>query len=317
MILIFSDVHDEHTNSVVHELDRINAEYFRLDLDVNSLNSTYYTYNESMGHISVRQHSRELNFDDVRIVWVRRPFMELSLEEQEKKGKSFKVWKNEWNKAILSMYVELKGKLWLNNVRKALAAENKFYQVKVAEEVGFLQPQSLISNDKEKLLSFCNQYGFVALKPMEQVIYRSDKNLLGLYVNKIDCKMLDSFKLLKENPIWLQQYIEKDYEVRYTVVGDDHFVCQIDSQKSHIAQTDWRRYDLPNTPHRLITPPQEIRQKVSNLLNVLGLRYGAIDFIVHNGEWFFLEINPFGQYLWIEMLTGAPISKSIATFLSK
>jgi len=121
---------------------------------------------------------------------------------------------------------------------------------------------------------------------------------------------------LNENPIVLQAYIKKSFEVRYTVVGQDHHACKIESQSSSIANIDWRRYDIKNTPHSIIEPPNYIKDKVSKLLDIFGLYFGALDFIVTpNGDWYFLEINTMGQWLWIEDLTGLQISNSIIQWL--
>ncbi|MNZ28723.1 hypothetical protein D3C78_459550 [compost metagenome] len=44
----------------------------------------------------------------------------------------------------------------------------------------------------------------------------------------------------------------------------------------------------------------------------LNLRYGAIDFVCDpQGNLWFLEINPNGQWAWIENLTGYPIAEAI------
>ena len=52
------------------------------------------------------------------------------------------------------------------------------------------------------------------------------------------------------------------------------------------------------------------------LVRRLGLAYGAIDLVLTpDGRYVFLEINPNGQYLWIEQLTGLPISEAIAEWL--
>jgi glutathione synthase/RimK-type ligase-like ATP-grasp enzyme len=127
---------------------------------------------------------------------------------------------------------------------------------------------------------------------------------------------LNLFQEIGENPIILQDYIDKNFEVRYTVVGKEHFVCKIDSQASKIANIDWRRYDLANTPHEIINPPEEIKKKVINLMAEFNLNFGALDFIVsQTDEWHFLELNSMGQFLWIEDLTGLKISESIANWL--
>lgn len=95
-------------------------------------------------------------------------------------------------------------------------------------------------------------------------MYTSEKgNLLGLYVNKVYMNLIfPIFKKKKEeNPYYLQEYINKKYEVRYTVVGNQHLACKIDSQMSQRANIDWRRYDLKNTPHYAIDIPSKIVSK--------------------------------------------------------
>ena len=82
--------------------------------------------------------------------------------------------------------------------------------------------------------------------------------------------------------------------------------------------TDWRRYDVKNTPHTAICPPESVAAAVKLLMSKLDLRFGAIDFIVDkSGVWWFLEVNTAGQWLWIEDLSGLKISDSIATSLAK
>ncbi|MNS34319.1 RimK-like ATP-grasp domain protein [compost metagenome] len=127
---------------------------------------------------------------------------------------------------------------------------------------------------------------------------------------------MEGFSDDEENPIFLQKYINKKYEVRYTVVDKEHFVCKIDSQKSEISKIDWRRYDLQNTPHSIIQPPEEIKRSINKMMKEFNLVYGALDFIVSEDDsWYFLEINPSGQYLWIEDLTGLEITNSIKNYL--
>lgn len=51
-------------------------------------------------------------------------------------------------------------------------------------------------------------------------------------------------------------------------------------------------------------------------MSALGSRFGVLDFLVTPaGEWYFLEINPNGQWAWIEQETGLPISSAIADAL--
>lgn len=225
----------------------------------------------------------------------------------------FRLWRSEWNRALFGLYNSLSTVFWLNHIRAATLADNKFYQFKVAELCGLKIPDFITSNKKHDLVNFIDNSEQVALKFMSQdLFYDENGNVLGLYVNKLNKKDLDKFEEYSENPITLQRYIEKDFEVRYTVIENSHFVCQISSQLSEKSNVDWRRYDIVNTPYVAIEPNIEIKNKVNLLLKKLNLSFGALDFIVDkNGDWWFLEVNSTGQWLWIEDLTGLKISEGI------
>ncbi|TQP30143.1 MvdC/MvdD family ATP grasp protein [Vibrio cholerae] len=316
MILILSDKFDKHADVVCSKLSSKNENYFRFDLDTDSLKSSHITFCE--GNWIISQNNLSVDSRLIEKVWVRRPFVEVSLEEANINDPGFKIWRGEWNKTLLGLYNTLKSVKWLNPLAKSYQAENKYLQMDLARDVGFTLPPLIVSNEKDVLCKFIDAYGDVVMKLMNQEFYQdADGKFKGLYVNKITDNDIKDFGYIGENPIVLQAYVDKDFEVRYTVVGEDHHVCQIQSQKSKLASVDWRRYDIPNTPHYPIDPPVEIREKVNQFMKSLDLKFGALDFIVTpSGDWHFLEINTMGQWLWIEDLTGLGISDSIVNILS-
>lgn len=315
MILIITDKFDVHADKICEKLTCNGEKFFRLNLDVESLQNTFVKYKDLSWLIV--QGNQYLNLDDVTSIYPRRIFVELSLEERNNLSNGLKIWKNEWNKFLIGIYQELKVKKWLNTLSSAYRAENKYLQVKLAKQVGLNIPEFIVSNDRDELLNFFQKHQDVVLKLMAQEFYYENNQVKGFYVNKIGYEELLSFQSSRENPIVLQRYIPKLFEVRYTVVNNNHYVCKIESQKSNIANIDWRRYDIPHTPHYPITPPVEIQQKVDKLMLELDLQYGALDFIVApDNNWYFLEINSMGQWLWIEDLTGLMISDAIVEYLS-
>jgi hypothetical protein len=315
MILVLSDKFDAHADLVCDHLGKSNTPYYRLNLDTESLCKTkiYWSHHG----FEIEENSLVVRCQDIKCVWVRRAFVELNLNEVNSNDPGTKIWKGEWDRCLIGLYQCLGDRPWLNKLDKSYRADNKFLQNNLAREIGFSLPETITSNDKSRLVEFARSHGSVVIKMLHQGFYLdSDGKNKGMYVNKLTESDLDEFGEIGENPITLQKYVEKLYEVRYTVVGDDHHVCRIDSQKSSRANIDWRRYDLANTPHSLLKPPNNIKKMVNSLMADLCLDYGALDFIVSpNEEWFFLEINSMGQWLWIENLTGARISKSISKWL--
>jgi hypothetical protein len=118
-------------------------------------------------------------------------------------------------------------------------------------------------------------------------------------------------------PVIVQAYVPKRVELRITVVGSEIFACEIHSQVTNRTKHDWRHYDLAHTPHSVHDLPPEVGARCRHLVTAFGLCYGAIDMILTpDGRYVFLEINPTGQFGWIEDLTGFPISAAIVQLLA-
>jgi glutathione synthase/RimK-type ligase-like ATP-grasp enzyme len=118
-------------------------------------------------------------------------------------------------------------------------------------------------------------------------------------------------------PIITQAAIPKALELRATVVGDEVLTVAIHSQQTRHTRHDWRRFDHDRTPITRYALDPVSQQRCRDLVRQLGLAYGAIDLILTpDGRIVFLEINPNGQYLWLELLGGVPISDSVARWLA-
>ena len=113
----------------------------------------------------------------------------------------------------------------------------------------------------------------------------------------------------------MQNCISKEYELRITIVGDKVFSAKVNSQENKNTLTDWRKEKNPFVIYEL---PTEIEQKCIQLTKKLNISFGAIDLVRDkNGDYIFLEINPNGQWAWIEMETGLKISDEIINYLTE
>ena len=126
-----------------------------------------------------------------------------------------------------------------------------------------------------------------------------------------DLKRIDS---LKYSPVIFQEYIEGK-DLRITYVGGDIFPAEVLITSTE-ANRDWR-IEVNNTviPSEISNLQTELIHK---LMKSLRLDYGAIDVkLTDEGDMYFLEVNPWGQYLFVEIQTEQKISKAIAHFLTK
>jgi glutathione synthase/RimK-type ligase-like ATP-grasp enzyme len=185
---------------------------------------------------------------------------------------------------------------------KLRRANNKVLQLKLAQKVGLNVPESFITNNCSDILSNKDRLDFI-IKPIS----------IGKIVQKetsqfIQTELLDASDTLANLsycPSYFQEYKAKDYELRITIVGDRLFPVRIDSPNN----VDWRK--TKKNKYSCTTIPDEITNKALMLMKELGLKFGAFDFIVNNGKYFFLEINPNGQWLWLEQKLSLNISDSL------
>ncbi|MER7751499.1 hypothetical protein [Kitasatospora sp. NPDC097643] len=111
-----------------------------------------------------------------------------------------------------------------------------------------------------------------------------------------------------------QEWVPKAHEVRLTAVGGRLFAAEIHAN-SDAARVDWRS-DYDSLSYQVCEPPVAVAQGARRMIGQLGLPYGAFDFVVSpSGEWTFLEVNPNGQYGFIEQATGLPITAAICDYL--
>ncbi|MEW1847232.1 MvdC/MvdD family ATP grasp protein [Nonomuraea angiospora] len=198
-------------------------------------------------------------------------------------------------------------------------AGHKSLQLAQAAALGFAVPDTVITTDPEAFLDFHDRHdGRIVTKPLHVPFVDGVGG--DLYVQRL-CDPVSPRDVayaggLRFCPVIVQEYVPKRVELRVTVVGRRVFAAEIHSQRTNRTGLDWRRYDTARTPHRPHELPGEVAARCLALMDCLDLAYGAIDLIVTpEGRHVFLEINPNGQWLWIEDLTGLPISRAVCDYL--
>ncbi|WP_424532951.1 MvdC/MvdD family ATP grasp protein [Sphaerisporangium viridialbum] len=198
-------------------------------------------------------------------------------------------------------------------------AGHKASQLAHAAELGFPIPETVITTDAESFLDFHDRHdGLVITKPL-YVPWIEDvagEVTLNRFCEPVSARDLAHAQGLRFCPVIVQERVPKRVELRVTIVGRRIFAAEIHSQVSNRSSLDWRRYDTKVTPYRPHHLSGEVAARCLALMDRLGLRYGAIDLILTpDGRHVFLEINPNAQWLWVQNLTGLPISEAIRDFL--
>lgn len=310
MILIISNSTDYHTDLVVDVLLRRQVPYVRLDTD--RLPQSYLQSTDFSGTdfgLLLEVNGQSIDLKDVEVVWHRRQPPATLSEQIEPADREFAL--KEWKHFLAGTWHLLRDKFWINPLQAAEAAEIKPYQLRIAQSIGFEVPRTLMTNDPEEAIRFFDECsGQVVYKAFSQLI-RDGQNggAEGVYTTRVQRSHLLSRKdQIRLAPCIFQEYVPKEVELRVIVVGNQIFTEEINTQKSTRASDDWRRYDLKNTAWGVYHLPSSLQKMIHNAMRQFGLVFGCVDLVLTpDGRYVFLEINPMGQWMWVESLTGLPL----------
>jgi glutathione synthase/RimK-type ligase-like ATP-grasp enzyme len=199
--------------------------------------------------------------------------------------------------------------LWVNDVVKDAAAAHKPWQLDMARRIGLSIPDTLITTDPENVRAFWEaRGGEVIYKPFLQTFHswRETRRL-----KEEELALLDSVRLA---PVIFQSLVPGAADLRVTVIGDEVLPAAVDIRKMEykldvrLNQQAYERHDLPPA----------VSEKLLELMRAIGLHYGAIDLrLTPDGEYVFFEVNPAGQFLFVEHACGLPISEVLAGHLAQ
>lgn len=313
MLLLVTNRRDITIDYVVAELKRRDIPFFRLNTEQLPLGqSTMEGYPRAAWSISLE--GRTLRGNEVRAAYFRRPGVPVPAATITDSGERAYA-EAEWGAFLKSLYARLEG-IWLNDPMDIFVAEDKPRQLMLAHEIGFNVPRAVITNDLVSTRKVSG-IGSVIGKPLRQALITGEQERV-IFTTRLGNISDEDAGAIALAPFIIQTEIIKQYDVRVTVVGEKIFATAIWSQEHLETEVDWRQGSRPDLRHERINIPYKIEQQCLSLLRRLNLRYGAIDFICDlQGCLWFLEINPNGQWAWIENLTGYPIASAIVDELEE
>jgi glutathione synthase/RimK-type ligase-like ATP-grasp enzyme len=139
----------------------------------------------------------------------------------------------------------------------------------------------------------------------------------AIFTSRVLNEHLDEIESARWSPAIYQALVPKHFDLRVTIVGRKIFAAAIDSQSDPAASLDWRQTNNQQLPHHRVTIPDEIAVKLLSMMDSLRLTFGAFDMILTpSGEYVFLEVNPSGQWLWIDDMLEYGISDAVALWLA-
>jgi hypothetical protein len=306
---------------VVSNRDDLTADWLILELEQRAVPFTRFNtedYPELVrliwrdGEATFVFGDRTLPLSDVGAIWFRRPVLprltSVPPERQEWAAR-------EAREALDGVWRTYTGR-FVNRPERNQLASVKPEQLVRARVHGFRVPQTLVTNDPAAATSFLNTQSRAICKPLYSGRVTSGEEEGLFFTTLLDDKSRRAVEALGPEPYLFQELIEKQYDVRVTVIGDEAFAARIDSQADPDARVDWRKGQPGAAPHSIELLAGDVAERCVGLVRDYGLSFAAIDLArAEDGGFVFFEINPNGQWAWVEQLTGLPLRARLADLL--
>jgi glutathione synthase/RimK-type ligase-like ATP-grasp enzyme len=309
MVLIVTERGDLTADFLVLELEARGAEFLRLNTE-DYPTQVNLVWSPDGAHLALG--GRTIDLADVDAVWYRRPRLpQLPSDYSEEEA----AWASrEAYEALQGLWRTLTAR-WVNHPDANRRAECKPDQLCVARGLGLAIPPTLITNVPARLTAFLERHPSVICKPLLDGLVPRGEDQQLFFTSEIEAGA-PTVEALGNEPYLFQGLVEKELDVRVTVIGTEVFAVGIESQAVEDTRIDWRRGAERGLPHRVLELPNETRKGCLALCRHYGLEFGAIDLALGpDGGYTFFEINPNGQWAWLERETGLPLRSRLADLL--
>lgn len=306
-VLILASRYDLSCDYVVSSLRVSGVPYFRLNTE------DLRTFELSLDPLApgLRGVSPQLTFDvcahQLTSIYFRQPTF---LREASLSGRSSseQFQRAQWAAFVRALMVFDRCQ-WVNHPSRTYEAEHKAVQLRAAAALGFEIPRTTIANSATVVESVARGEGQVVVKGLDTVLVREGRAEAFGYSNLLRTHDISSHGV-RSAPAIFQQAIVDKLDLRVTVVGRCAWCAAVTVGGKPIVG-DWRLAKSA-AEFTAFALPDAIVSRCISLTERLGLHFGAIDLALANGKYYFLEINPTGEWAWLQVALGFPIADCIS-----
>ncbi|KKS07128.1 hypothetical protein A3K01_01580 [candidate division WWE3 bacterium RIFOXYD1_FULL_43_17] len=253
------------------------------------------------------------NLSDADVVWFRKPNYLKSTKFPVSENLQEFAW-NSYKRSVIWLYDLLPNSFWVSRPNNIIKGGNKLYQMQLATKLGFNVPDTLVTNNVTEVERFRLRHRDIVTKSLHNEFVDDGGELYAMYTTRLPAEEKIDFSGLAISPAIFQQMIVGP-DIRVTVIGNKIFATEINKKGTLQNEVDWRLGVADNRKLKYFstTLPENLNEMCLALVRQMSLEYGAIDLMRDNkGKYWFLEINPNGQWGFIELQTGQQLSLAIA-----
>lgn len=314
MILILSTPEDIDTNLVIEWLHHKKIPFFRLNDEDLIMGKTNIVYTPA-DKILIENSSLRIDLSIVKVVWYRKfGFLNDYYEIFGGNNDLMQYVNSEFRSLKLFLFESLSNKRWLCNIQKPVS---KMQMLNIAKNLKINIPDTIICTKKSELKLFFlrNNKSIITKSIADARFIKYKSHGFMFHTHKIeDIKDFDEIF----SPSLFQEYIEKKIEIRTFYLNGECYSMAIFSQNNENTKLDFRNYDIeyPNrfVPYKL---PKELEKKIILFMKSINLNTGSLDLIKSskNEEYYFLEVNPCGQFGMTSNPCNYNLHEKVANFL--
>lgn len=314
MILIISNKWDVTVDFVVKELQDRDYPYLRLNTeDLPELNVTTELPDFS---VTIEKKGEKVDLtEEVGAVWYRRPGkpFEFTEEQNQPDSATLDFIREQWGAWLQSLQT-VPDITWVNPPTANNRMESKIHQLRLADSIGFKIPETVVTNHRPDVSKFFDrQDSSIISKALSSPLIKAEDQDEFVFSVLLDQPPSENDGL-ELSPTIFQEPILPKTDYRVTVIGDRVLPVRIEGQNTEEVPVDWR---TKKDGVRFVE--EDLPDKIENLcrefVDESGLIFGAIDLVKANGEFVFLEINPNGEWGWLQKPWGIPIAESLTDIL--
>ncbi|CAL2060638.1 ATP-grasp ribosomal peptide maturase [Streptomyces sp. TR1341] len=309
-VLVATEADDLTADMVITELNRRHVPVARFDpADIGTDLTVSARFGNCPAPVAgqLRTPSRTVDLTRIRSVYWRRPvwpaFDHLGADDARFAAAQVRY-------GLGGTLYALDGPLWINHPLRNNAADYKPAQLAVARRLGLTVPPTLVTNDPDEARSFIAAHHRVIFKTLRWTPYQRDGVPVTGWADPVTAAEID--ESVRTTPHLFQAVVDKVADLRVLVVGRAVFAVRIES-----GMLDWRR-DYSALTYTVVDLPGRVEKALLACLAHFGLGSGSFDLAVgRDGDLWWLELNPNGQWGWLEEATGLAMSAAFAELLTQ
>ena len=245
-----------------------------------------------------------LDVGKLNVIWWRRAGFPQAIPDSVANEAQIEVINNDCRAALLGSLLNDFHGTWINDPVDTQLAQNKLIQLNAARQAGFRIPRTLVSQNPAAIREFCEKLDYKVI--VKSIVGSQKTPLLTMKITPDHLLCDESIALC---PAIYQEHIPGDLHVRAQCFGDEIYAVTLKSEA-----LDWRP-DL-NIPFEVVELDTDVKRCLQAVLNRLGLKMGIVDLkFAPDGELVWFEINPQGQFLFVQGLSGIDLTSAFAKFL--